>query len=120
MKNVFIIIAVLLSCNTTKKIEGRSDTIIGRWCLLNPNQLNYPTLTFGMDSIAIFSSKMDTVYSFKYFVEGNYLNLVQPSTKVNRDRILKLTSDSLILETLLEHKIKQVYYKCDKINNKAP
>lgn len=114
MKNVFIIIAILLSCNTTKKIKGGSDTIIGRWCLLNSNQLNYPTLTFGADSIAIFSSKMDTVYSFKYFVQGNYLNLVQPSTRVNKDRILKLTSDSLILETLLEHKINQVYYKCNK------
>ena len=114
MKNVIIIFGLLFgSCGTLQKIENGNSTIVGKWCL-GSNEINYPTVTFGTNSMAVFSSRMDTVYTFRYYVQSNKLNLVQPTREINKDRILKLTKDSLVFETLLEHKTKQVYYRCKK------
>ena len=118
MKNsiiIIIIVAILCySCSTSSKINGGGSRIIGTWCLLNTNEINYPTIIFRADSFAIFHSKMDTVYRFKYFVQENYLHLIQPNREIKKDMILKITQDSLIFSTLLEHKKKQVYYRCKK------
>lgn len=112
MKNIIIIFVFTCSSYIApEKTPDKDYSIIGRWCLIT-NEINYPSLTFGNDSIAIFDSKMDTLYSFKYYVNGDNLNLFQPNGDTNEYRILKLTKDSLRFGTLLEHKVEQIYYRC--------
>ena len=94
MKNIItILLLAILSCNGTKKIANNSD-LIGTWCLQG-NQINYPTLTFRKNSIAEFGSRMDTVYSFKYMIDVDYLNLVLPDSSVSKNRIITLTKSKL-------------------------
>lgn len=111
MKKIIIILitSVLVSCNSTNKLHSKQSAIIGTWRLVG-NQINYPTISFTADGHATFHSRIDTVYSFKYFVENKYLNIVLPDTSISKNRILALTRDSLIFETLLENKKKQTYY----------
>jgi len=113
MKKAIIIltIGVLVSCGSTQKLGRGQDVIIGTWCLVG-NQINYPTITFRSDALATFDSRIDTVYSFKYSVDDKYLNLVQPDASISKNRILTLSRDSLVFETLLENKTKQTYYRC--------
>lgn len=108
---IILIVGALVSCGATRKLNRGQDLIIGTWCLVG-NQVNYPTITFRTDALATFDSRIDTVYSFKYSIDGKYLNLVQPDTSISRNRILTLSKDSLIFETLLENKTKQTYYRC--------
>lgn len=105
----------MLSCSSSKTVHKNAyaESIIGRWCL-TVNQTNYPSITFREDSLSIFDSRGDTVYWFKYYVKEPYLYLVQPNHEVKKNKILKLSSDSLIFETLLEHRIRQSYYRCNK------
>lgn len=118
MKNVILIFGVLFySCIASKKGPTENNItdnkILGRWCSTS-NTADYPHLTFEKDGYVIFDCKIDTVFGLKYSLDNNYL-LVTPTDKpINRNKILKLTQDSLILETLLELQTKQVYYRCDK------
>ena len=57
---------------------------------------------------------MDTSYIYGYNIEDNDLIILKYDTPKIRNKILKLTKDSLILETLLENKTKQVYYRCKR------
>jgi hypothetical protein len=106
-------ILMLLACGSSQKINSVSNEIIGTWCLVG-NQINYPTITFKPDKLATFDSKMDTVYSFRYSISKPYLKIIQPDASIIENRILILTKDSLIFETLLENKTQQVYYRCNK------
>ena len=101
-----IVFVFIQSCTVNK-------SIVGKWCLDDKTQLNYPVITFGIDSIAVFSSKMDTVYSFKYYKKNNYLHLVQPTGQIIKEEILYLNKDSLVLKSLMENKVLQKYTKCN-------
>lgn len=117
MKNIILIFGVLLfSCSTSKKSSTDNsivdNKIIGRWCSKS-SMADYPHLTFRQDGYVIFDCKIDTVFGLKYAMDFNYL-LVTPTNKpISKSKVLKLTQDSLILETLLELQMKQVYYRCD-------
>lgn len=97
------------SCAVNKETD---ESLSGRWCLIDKTQLNYPTINFGRDSIAIFSSKMDTVYYFKYYKKNNYLCLVQPNGNIIKERILYFNEDSLTFKSLLENSKLQEYIRC--------
>jgi hypothetical protein len=101
------------SCGTVKNIHKNTD-IFGTWCLVATNEINYPTITFKENSFATLGSKMDTVYGHKYYLKGDKLYFVLADAKVSRNKIIKLTGDSLILETLLSNNQKQSYYRCNK------
>src|ERR1700722_4554651 len=114
MKSIVIILGLLCgSCSTTKQMNNSSNGIIGRWCAVS-NTANYPHLTFRQDGYVIFDCKIDTVFGLKYSIHDNYLQLVPEMKPIARNKILKLSKDSLVLETLLEYKAQQVYYRCDK------
>ena len=114
MKSIIIIFGLLYgSCITTKHMEYSSNTIIGRWCSIS-NTADYPHLTFRQDGYVIFDCKIDTVFGLKYSIHDNYLQLMPENKPITKNKILKLTQDSLVLETLLEHQGQQVYYRCDK------
>lgn len=99
------------ACNLFKNSETRNYTIIGRWCSKS-STADYPHLTFKQDGYVFFDCKIDTFFALKYTLNKNYLLLTPTDQAIIKDKILKLTNDSLIFETLLDHKIKQEYYRC--------
>jgi len=104
-------ITLISSCISIKDSTNSEKYIVGKWCLLD-EKINYPTITFTEDSLAVLGSRMDTIYYYKYFVNGNYLHLMNFENKNAKIPILTFTRDSLILGSLLENKEIQTYYKC--------
>lgn len=110
----FLAVIMIMSCAIAKPAsKGISNELIGRWCLTK-NQTNYPTLVFEHDSLAVFESRADTVYGFKYYVIDRSLYLIQPTGKIEQNKILTFTKDSLSFESLLENKAVQMYYRCNR------
>jgi len=114
MKNfIFILFIIIYSCGSTKIENFNSDKIIGKWCA-SSNEGNYPSLTFKENGYAVFDSKIDTIYFFAYTLKENYLTILPLNEPDNRNRVLKLTNDTLILESLLENKYVQVFSRCKR------
>lgn len=86
------------------------EVIKGNWCL-NKKQLNYPKLRFDDKSTLTLSSIGDTIYRYKYSMQGAFLS-IQKDGKTIKNKILKLNKDSLILEGLLEYATIQKYSRC--------
>lgn len=88
----------------------------GEWRLKDrKGQVNYPVLYFNEDSSAVFSSRGDTLYRFKYSIKNDDLVLKSPATQqITRWKILRLSKDDLILKNLFEHNEKQVYKRSEK------
>lgn len=101
------------SCSTTKQTKYNGDTIIGRWCSISKTA-DYPHLTFRQYGYVTFDCKIDTVFGLKYIIHNNYLQLMPENKPLIKNKIFKLTQDSLVLETLLDNQAKQVYYRCNK------
>lgn len=70
---VFFLFSGCNSSNYSSKEITTSD-IIGCW-KLKDNGISYTRLVFSKDSTAIFESKADTVYRFKYWIKDNFLML---------------------------------------------
>lgn len=111
---LLLIVTLLKSC-LSQKSDGTIDKklLYGKWCLLNKDQLNYPKIIFQKNSIAILTSKMDTVYTHKYYLKNKELIFFMDEANINSNKILSLEKDTLRLKTLLLNKFEQVYYKCD-------
>jgi hypothetical protein len=98
--------AVLSSC-TPSKVQGN---ILGEWNLQSrAMQTNYPSIVFRNDSSVAFTSRADTVFHFRYHVNGQSLNLVDIDGKKSVFKIIELSDSLLIFESLLEHSDEQVY-----------
>ena len=113
MKTAIFTLMLFFSFAFTKIEQKQSTSIVGTWCLTT-NGINYPTITFGNDSLATLGSKMDTVYSYKYYMKNGKLCLILPNAMVNKINIVKLTKDTLILGGLIENTTKQIYYRCNR------
>jgi hypothetical protein len=112
MKYLLILIICYACISQKKNRKGiQEPDLIGTWCLTT-KQINYPSISFKKDSIAIFTSLGDTIYSFKYYMNNKNLYLVNDN-RLTENKILKLTRDSLVFENLVEHNIRQIYYRCD-------
>jgi hypothetical protein len=114
MKNI-LLLTFLLSCQNSNKTDN-SLLIQGNWCLVENselNELNYGEITFFKDSSIVLRSRGDTVYGYLYKIEINELLIIRAQNKDTlKSQILKLTSDSLILTSLIEKKNIQTYYRC--------
>ncbi len=121
-----VIICVVISNNdntlTNQSIMLRqhnsdSSNIVGNWCLipsvLYQYQLNYDKITFYKDSISVLSSRMDTVYGYKYYLHGNSIYFKTTNTNVSEYKIKKLTHDTLVFNSLFENSAEQIYYRCE-------
>lgn len=110
--NISIFI-LLLSCQSTKFSDNKD--IQGNWCLVQKtklNELNYGKISFS-DKLITLSSRADTLYSYNYKIIKNDLSIFRYLNKDTiHNKIEKITKDSLILSTLIEKKIKQVYFRC--------
>jgi len=109
---LFILLCfVLYSCkSTTVHKENFTQPIKGDWTLITtPPTINYPSIAFKDSNSAVFSSFGDTVYYFNYNLRDKDLILTDEKNRVSHNVIIKLTKDSLIFKSLLEHTTQQVY-----------
>ena len=113
MKSIIIIVALLfVSCGTTKQ-EENNNTFIGIWCSKS-SAADYPHLSFRQDGYVVFDCKIDTIFGLKYSIHNNYLLLISKKNSIIKNKILKHTKDSLVLETLLDLQSPQIYFRCKK------
>jgi len=96
-----IIVLLISSCSVSKGDQKDWNKLIeGKWRLVPEPELLYPIIEFNKNEDATFYCLADTIFGFRYRLEKDKLWLHgEDITKWNR--ILKLTQDSLIFETLL-------------------
>ncbi len=113
---IFVLLTV--SCQVTKHSLISQQTIEGDWCLIkknNINEINYGQIYFDSNGVITLFSRADTLYSYKYKIDQKNLLIIRyANNDTIRSHILKLTTDSLILSSLIEKEGLQVYYRCDK------
>lgn len=105
-----ISIIIIFSCVSANKTYFQYENLIGVW-KLKKKQVNYPEIIFNGDNTCIFRSMGDTIYRFKYQIEGDKLILEDVLGVKKKNRILKLTKTELIFETLWENQSQQEYLK---------
>lgn len=110
-----LLLTSLIACSnlSRQQTDNFASDIVGEW-QLTVKQVNYPKLIFNRDSTAIFTSMGDTIYRYKYYVEKSNLVLRDIDGKLTRDKILKLSKDSLIFETLAINRSVQRYIRDQK------
>jgi hypothetical protein len=115
MKYLFcLLMPFVSSCYSQKKIESEK-AIQNTWCLVKRPEgpeINYGRIILNNESIIELRSRADTVYSYKYRIEKGYLTIIKDTNDIIKNRILKLTEDTLILGSLLEKQTTQIYYRC--------
>ncbi len=102
-----------LQCNQKVNQHYSSEEIFGEWTLIE-DQTNYPTLQFNKNSTAIFRSKADTMYFFRFNIKDDSLDLLDINNKKVVNKIKTLDSNRLIFYNLLEHNEVQVYKRESK------
>src|SRR5580765_3547723 len=102
----------MCSCSTSKKnYKPWSKLIEGEWKLVEPSdQVNYPTIEF-IKKDATFNSFADTIFYYSYKLKENDLILNDGINSKRHNKIIQLTQDSLIFETLLKKPTHQVYLR---------
>ena len=110
MKTGIAFVLVLCSCLSGKPNE-KYPFIYGNWTLKNEDNFNYGELLFNKDSSAIFSSRGDTLYRFRFYVVENHIVLKTMEGITEKYKILKLDRNELILNSLREKKSIQYYSK---------
>ena len=111
MRNVILLsITWMLLASYSQNKPGKF-TVIGTWALTSANQINYPQITFKNDATAIFSSRGDTLYRFKFSVKGDQLYLKDLFGKEEHYRFKMPAKDKLIFPALREHKTEQTYIR---------
>ena len=120
MKTSFFFLSsfILMFQQIVNHLPKNQNPIQGDWCLVNMgqiNELNYGSIRFDNNGAITLSTLADTIYSYEYRVSDKTLLIFSDSKNDTcRSIILKLTSDSLVLSSLLEKKSKQTYYRCSK------
>lgn len=105
----FLTLIFVLSCSS-KQLDG--NDILGEWTLQSKgSEINYPSISFVKDSLAVFTSRADTIYRYQYRVGTNSLIFKDIDGRESEFKILELNDSTLIFENLFEHKEKQVYKK---------
>lgn len=105
----FIILIVLSSCSTHQVTK---DNIFGEWELQSQDSpINYPSISFGKDSIAVLTSRADTIYRYQYRVVDNSIFFKDMTGNESEFKISEVNDSTLIFESLFEHPDRQVYKK---------
>jgi hypothetical protein len=106
------------SCSTTEQTS--SKRLVGKWVLQEKAfQVNYPILYFNTDSSAVFTSHGDTIYRFKFNLQGTKLLLKDVYGKETKWEIKKLCENQLVFGSLFENEKQQIYKRePNDINNK--
>lgn len=118
IKVFFISFLFFEGCSVT--VPKESKEIFGKWELTEEEfQVNYPILYFNTDSTAMFTSRGDTIYRFKYLLKSENLILKDLDGKESTWKISVLNEKELVFDKLFEN-IKPQHYKKvpNDINNK--
>jgi len=110
---ILILWALFLSnCSSNAVDTVESISLKGTWANTNETAVFYRTLTFA-DSSAIFTSRGDTIYIFKYYIDqpSRTLWLTDIFNKRLSAKIVKSDKDSLVLSNLWELSTKQRFSK---------
>lgn len=118
IKIFFVFLIFFEGCSQTALNESKK--ILGKWELTEKEfQVNYPILYFNTDTTAMFTSRGDTIYRFKYLIKSENLILKDLNGKESTWKISVLNEKELILEELFENIKPQHYKKApNDINNK--
>lgn len=91
-------------------VSYNNSEVIGCWKQSGTN-LSYTYLIFKRDSTAIFESKADTIYRFKYWVTKNEL-ILEDVNRIYKCPILELTIKKFTFEDVVVNK-KKLFYQRD-------
>ena len=105
------IFSVSCGASTRVKYHNWNNLIKGEWKLAVLDQVNYPIISFGKNKEATFNSLADTIYYYSYSIRKDELILSDGTNGKKYNKILELTQDSLIFETLLEKNFSQHYVR---------
>ena len=115
MKYLFCLLIPLVSgCYSQKKFD-QAKLIQKSWCLVQGSgldEINYGKIILDNNWQIELTSRADTIYFYRYKIEKGALVIIRAPDDIVRNPILKLTSDTLILASLLEKKSIQTYYHC--------
>jgi len=104
-------ICFVCSCKPSQINYSEWNNLIeGSWKLTEEYQTNYPRITFTKGG-AVFNSLADTIYGFSCTIKSKNLILFDGINPKTHNKIIKLTQDSLIFETLLENLTPQRYIR---------
>ena len=116
--NKFLIIltcSILFVHCTPKKnhnITISKERLYGEWVLKRgEKQINYPYIVFFDNDSAVFHSRADTIYEFKFFIKNDSLYLVDIYGKKYVNKIMELNDKSVIFEGIADVTKTQVYEK---------
>lgn len=110
---LFLFLLLLQACTgapAAKSEYVNRHMLTGAW-MHSSGSIHYPTLLFSKDSIAIFTSRADTLYRFRYRVSGNQLFLKDSRGNETSGNISSLGNDSLVFSALCDEAAKQVYIR---------
>lgn len=116
MKLILFILWGLLvagcSPNGPEYVPVKDAFIKGEWKNVDETAVFYRTLTF-TDSSAVFTSRGDTIYRFKYYLDpaSRTLWLTDAFNKKLSAKVVKSDKDSLVLDRLWELNTKQRFFK---------
>lgn len=105
-------ICFLFSCTPSKNSQQNlSYLLTGKWEHSNPDEILFPEIEFRNYGEAKFNSRADTILFYEYRIKKSYLFLKDRNNVETNNKILKLTKDTLIFETLVLHNGIQVYVR---------
>ena len=118
IKIIFLLAFFLDGCGLKEQKED--GKLLGKWELNEKKfQVNYPILYFNSDSTAIFTSRGDTIYRFKYSLMSENLTLKDLNGVETVWKISKFDGKQLVFEKLFENSKAQRYKKVpNDINNR--
>ena len=115
---IIFLLIILQSCkkSNNKNLQINAENLKGKWYL--NKWTYYHTLDFDGDSIYV-DNHIDSTFYLNYRLSKDTLiTWSQNSTKLNKDRILKISKDTLVLNHFLNNKEEFNYSKTEtKIEN---
>ena len=111
---LIMIVAFIFSSGCVTSSNTLKRTLKGKWCVYT-EKVNYPKIELGPKYRIVLMSRADTVYTYKYHLKKDKLGIILSLKDTVYHEILKLTKDSLILETFLENKEIQRYFRCETV-----
>jgi hypothetical protein len=118
---IIIVFLLMPPCAFSFAKNKNNKLIFGKWILSNNKklQVNYPILYFNTDSTAIFCSRGDTIYRFKYKIYKKCLILIDINGIETRCPIKEISCQNLVFFNLLKHKTIQYYRRSlNDVNNR--
>lgn len=103
----------LLTISCTRTPSVTLNKIQGRWILQDSKAIEFREISFWKDSLATFSTRVDTIYRFKYYLKKSNLILIDPFNQKNltTNQIIKLNKKELVFRSLWYKKTVQRYKK---------